>query len=86
MEVQETYGDQVRFIGVPGLSNIGDMNQFVAERGVNVIDHIPDPDGVIWERFGVTQQRTYVLINDDGTTERTGYGSIEEDVQALIAR
>ena len=46
----------------------------------------PDIEGEIWQRFGVTQQRTYVLINDDGSFERTGYGSLENDVRDLISR
>ena len=86
MEVSETYGDQVRIIGVPGLAETEDMVRFVDATGSDVIDHIPDPDGVIWGRFGVTEQRTYVLINDDGTTRTTGYGSLGDDVADLIAR
>ena len=86
MEVSETYGDQVRIVGVPGLADVEDMIGFVDATGTDVIDHIPDPDSEIWNRFGVTRQRTYVLINDDGTTRTTGYGSLESDVQDLIAR
>lgn len=86
MEVSETYGEQVRIVGVPGLADVDDMIQFVDATGTDVIDHIPDPDGEIWNRFGVSRQRTYVLINGDGTTRTTGYGSLESDVQDLIAR
>jgi len=61
------------------------MQEFVAQRGVGGFNHIPDPQGVIWDRFGVRSQRTYVLINDDGSIRLTGYGSLEQDVQGLIA-
>lgn len=61
------------------------MQGFVADRGVGAFNHIPDTQGEIWRRFGVVQQRTYVLINDDGTVRKTGYGNLEGDVQALIA-
>ena len=60
------------------------MQAFVDRNGVDIVDHIPDGDGVIWERFGITEHRAYVLINDDGTWEETGYGSLEEDVLGLI--
>jgi hypothetical protein len=60
------------------------MEDFVRNRGVGNFAHVPDPDGGIWRRFGVVQQRTYVLINDDGTWRRTGYGSLEQDVLGLI--
>ncbi|MEM7273092.1 MAG: hypothetical protein AAF547_08445 [Actinomycetota bacterium] len=83
--MQEQYGEQVRFIGVPGLSDTARMGQFVAQTGVTGFPHIPDGDGVLWERFGVTEQRTYVFINDDGTARVGGYGQLAEDVEALIA-
>lgn len=71
-------------MGVPGLSDQPDMEDFVSRNNVSGFPHIPDPAGEIWARFGVTQQRTYVLINDDGTWERRGYGNLSGDVQNLI--
>lgn len=86
MEVKERYGDDVRIIGVPGLSDVESMERFVAANGTDTIDHIPDPTGEIWERFGVRQQRTYVIFNDDGMSQTIGYGSLPTDVAELIAR
>ena len=74
------------FVGVPGLADVPSMQGFVADRGVTAFTHIPDPNSVIWQRFGVFSQRTYVLINDDGTVRKTGYGSLEQDVLGLIAQ
>lgn len=74
----------MNFVGVPGLANQADMEGFVRDRGVGSIRHIPDEAGVIWGRFGVTRQRTYILINDDGTVRITGYGNLEQDVIGLI--
>ena len=85
MEVQQQYGDQVRFVGVPGLAGVSEMEGFIADTGVTAFPHLLD-DGQLWEAFGVIMQRTYVLINDDGSWERTGYGSLASDVEALIAR
>ncbi|MGH1489502.1 MAG: hypothetical protein ACRBK7_08945 [Acidimicrobiales bacterium] len=86
MEVQQQFGDDVRIIGIPGLSNVDSMQNFVSRNGVESIDHLVDPDGELWERFGVQQQRTYVYVNDDGTTRTVGYGSLSSDVEDLIAR
>lgn len=87
MEVQQEFGDQVQFIGVPSLSSdVGSMESFVSETGATGLDHIPDVDGVVWNQFGVNRQRTYVVINNDGTWEVTGYGSLRDDVIDLIAR
>ena len=86
MEVESQYGEQVTFIGVPGLADEPAMLEFHEETGIDTFPNVPDGDGEIWQAFGVTEQRTYVLLNDDGTFERTGYGNLEEDVQALIAK
>ena len=85
MEVEQQYGDQVRFIGIPGLDDVGSMRDFVASTGTDGLIHIPDEEGVIWERFGVNEQRTYVFIDDDGSWRTAGYGSLASDVEALIA-
>lgn len=84
METQAEFGDRVRFVGVPGQAEQDAMEEFVAETATGDLDHIPDVDGEIWDRFGVRQQRTYVYVNDDGTWRTSGYGSLAKDVQALI--
>ena len=86
MEVQQQYCDQVTFIGVPGLADQESMLEFIERTGVESLEHVPDETSGLWERFGVTRQRTYVLLNDDGTFEVTGYGSLEQDVLDLIAK
>lgn len=62
------------------------MAEFVEDTATTAFPHIPDIDGEIWDLFDVRQQRTYVLLNDDGTWIQAGYGSLESDVQALLAR
>lgn len=85
MEAQATYGDQVNFIGVPGLSDADSHREFVASTGSGSIQHVDDETQELWTRFGVVMQRTYVYLNDDGSFELSGYGSLLEDVQSLIA-
>ncbi|MEM7339886.1 MAG: hypothetical protein AAF467_14625 [Actinomycetota bacterium] len=84
--MQAQYGDQVQIIGVPGLtSNVESIEAFIAENDVDVIPHLDDGSGEVWDRFGVTEQRTYVFVNDDGTLRITGYGALEAEVERLIA-
>ncbi|MEM8707986.1 MAG: hypothetical protein AAGE98_16095, partial [Actinomycetota bacterium] len=85
MEVEQLYGDEVRFVGVPSLSDAASMRDFVESTGTSTLPHIPDESGNIWDRFGVTEQRTYVFIDDDGSWRSGGYGSLQSDVEALIA-
>ena len=84
MEVEATYGDEVRFVGIPGLSAAPRMQRFLNETGAGTFAHIPDEDGDLWARFEITQQRTYVYIDDDGSWRTADYGSLREDVEALI--
>ncbi len=86
MEVQRNYGDQVQFIGVPASSSAESIGLFITQTGIGGFPHVPDDASMLWDRFGVSSQRTYIFINDDGTLEVTGYGQLESDVQDLIAR
>ncbi len=70
---------------MPGLGNRISMAQFINDNGVGEFPHVPDSDGTLWGRFDVSQQSTYVYVNDDGTVTTTGYGSLREDVEQLIA-
>ncbi|MGI9598171.1 MAG: hypothetical protein ACR2QK_18555 [Acidimicrobiales bacterium] len=83
--MQQRYGDQVRFVGMPGLAQQAAMERFVADAGVDAFPHIPDGDGALWERFGIRHQRTYVFINDDGAARTGGYGDLAADVEELVA-
>ena len=85
MEAQATYGDQVNFIGVPGLSDADSHREFVESTGTGAFQHVDDQSQELWNRFGVTRQRTYVYINDDGTFEQAAYGTLFEDIEALLA-
>ncbi len=86
MEVQAQFGDDVQIIGIPGLADADSARSFVERTQSGSIIHIDDPGGELWQRFGVTEQRTYVLVNDDGTTQIRGYGSLSSDVSELISR
>ena len=61
------------------------MREFVNEQGVGAIQHVDDQSAELWTRFGVTQQRTYVFIDDDGSFRLSGYGNLPGDVEELIA-
>ena len=70
---------------MPGLSGSEDMLDFIGRTGTDAFPHIDDNGGEVWARFGVSQQRTYAFVNDDGTFRLSGYGSLEQDVLDLIA-
>ncbi len=75
----------MNFLGVPGLSDASSHRGFVEQTRSGSIQHVDDQTQALWNRFGVTRQRTYVYIDDAGNVTVTGYGSLREDVQALLA-
>lgn len=65
----------VTLYGVPGKSDQGSMEAFVADYGLEDIVHIVDGDGTLWPNFGVPSQPAFTFINDDGNI-RTVQGSL----------
>ena len=42
------------------------MHRFVADHGLGAFPHLADDDGVVWGRFGVTEQEYFVLLDSAG--------------------
>ncbi len=67
------------------MSDPDSMREFVEANGVSAFPHLDDQSGSVWDRFGVIEQRTYAFVNDDGSFRLGGYGSLEQDVEQLLA-
>jgi hypothetical protein len=72
LDVQRTQRDKLGVLGVAGLDQKANMQPFVDLTKTGGITHLADPDGVIWRRFQVTQQSTYVLIDTAGAVTFRG--------------
>jgi len=86
--VQEQFAGRVNIIGVGGSSTSeADLERFVGSYGAMDLIHVSDTDNSVWERYGVTSQLTYALINDDGSTEVTKFSidELSERVEQLLA-
>lgn len=84
----EQYGDRVTIVGVAGLDKAAAMPEFVRLAKVESIRHLSDEPGVVWKRFGITAQSSFVLIDASGQV--TGQGRLEAGeipgrVAALLA-
>ena len=65
--VQEEYAGQVHMVGVAGLSSGDDgMRDFVEMFQLDGFPHLADDEGVVWERFGVTTQEYFVILDAAG--------------------
>ncbi len=82
-DVAARYGDRVILFGVTGHGEVADMADFVTETGTGGITHIADPNGSIWNAYGVYSQPAFAFIDDDGTVD-VFVGSLGDD--ALVKR
>ncbi len=65
-KVAEELGDEVTFLGIPGLGSRDEMQGFVADTGVGALTHLPDEQGDLWSAYGVTSQPAWVFITPSG--------------------
>ncbi len=76
---QAAHTDKVNFIGVAGLGSGADaMLRFVADHGLGAFPHLADDEGVVWRRFGVTEQEYFVILDSAGRVIHKGPLSDDE--------
>jgi thiol-disulfide isomerase/thioredoxin len=82
-EVAAEYAGQVNVVGVGGLDQAAAMRTFVEDRGVGGFVHLSDESGEVWQRFGITSQSTYVVLDAAGVVVAEGVLSEGELDDAL---
>jgi thiol-disulfide isomerase/thioredoxin len=80
------YQGRITVVGVAGLDTTEAMREFVALPQVGHIVHLADEQGVVWKRFGVTAQSTYVLLDASGHVVYRGYLDGDELTRKLTAQ
>ncbi|MFT4745401.1 MAG: thiol-disulfide isomerase/thioredoxin [Nitriliruptoraceae bacterium] len=58
--------DDVTLIGVAGRDEAGAMQDFVAEHGLQAMQHVVDEDGALWASYSISYQPAWVFIAADG--------------------
>jgi thiol-disulfide isomerase/thioredoxin len=87
-DLKDEYGDRLAILGIAGMGNNKDMLRFVADLDVTKVPNLDDQTGVLWRRFGITEQSTYVVIDRSGTVVTTGYLDdlqLTDKVKSLVA-
>jgi thiol-disulfide isomerase/thioredoxin len=73
----ETYAGDVAVIGVGSLDSAEAIADFAAD--VDGVTHLEDVDGVLYRKFGIAEQSSFVLLDADGEVSfETGYGGSED--------
>jgi thiol-disulfide isomerase/thioredoxin len=67
------YKGKVDIVGVAGMGPEKDMHQFVKDEEVGNIIHLSDDAGVVWKRFGITEQSLYVMLDRTGKVVVKGF-------------
>jgi thiol-disulfide isomerase/thioredoxin len=85
-EIAATYGDDLTVIGVGSLDSAEAIADFAAD--VDEVTHLEDVDGDLYRRFGITEQSSFVLLDDAGKVVlQSGYGGSDEldaEVAAVV--
>lgn len=79
------YAVKANVVGVAGLDKQPAMREFVARTKVSGFVNLADEAGTVWQRFGVTAQATYVLLNAAGQVVYTGYLD-DDELSARLGR
>ncbi len=82
-ELAAAYGDEVNVVGVGSLDEQEAIQGFAAEVSPDVT-LLSDPDGAVWRQLGVTAQSTYLVLDETGTEQASGYLD-DAELAALVA-
>jgi thiol-disulfide isomerase/thioredoxin len=73
------YAGKANVVGVAGLDSVAAMREFVDQAKLSDFPQLADEQGEVWQRFGVTEQSTFVLLDASGGIVERG----SKDVEAL---
>jgi peroxiredoxin len=62
----EQLAGRVAVVGVGGLDEPAAMRRFVGEWRLQAVPQLADEPGVVWKKFGVTAQSTFVFLDATG--------------------
>ncbi|MDG4763984.1 redoxin domain-containing protein [Solwaraspora sp. WMMD406] len=72
------YAGKVSVVGVAGLDGAPAMEDFVRMAKLSGFPQLADEDGVVWKRFGITAQSTFVVLDAEGTVVARGHVDVDE--------
>lgn len=64
--LSKSFKGKINVIGVAGLGQVKDMNQFVADTKTGGFLHLADTSGAVWSRFGIVSQPSFIFITATG--------------------
>ncbi|MGC5032272.1 redoxin domain-containing protein [Micromonospora sp. DT229] len=84
-EIAPGFRDTVPIVGVAGLGEHRAMTDFVTEFELAPVPQLDDREGVLWRRFAVTEQSTFVIIDREGRVIHKGWLDGEDLTRRVTA-
>lgn len=88
-KLAEKYKGKVNFVGVAGLDKTEPIRSFVKSQKVGNFPHLNDQSGAVWKKFGISQQSSYVMLDEKGKTVHSGVATgpdqLTEQVSGLAS-
>ncbi|WFE26871.1 redoxin domain-containing protein [Solwaraspora sp. WMMD791] len=72
------YGDRATVLGVAGLDGEPAMRDFVQLAKLAGFAQLSDEQGVVWKKFGITAQSTFVVLDAAGEVVDRGHVDVDE--------
>lgn len=67
------YAGKAAVVGVAGMGTVPEMREFVGLAKLSGFPQLADERGVVWKRFGMTAQSTFVVLDADGAVTARGH-------------
>ncbi|MEV4714182.1 redoxin domain-containing protein [Micromonospora sp. NPDC049374] len=72
------YEGKVTVVGVAGLDTVPAMHDFVRMAKLSGFPQLADEQGVVWKRFTMTEQSTFVVLDSEGTVVERGRADVDK--------
>ncbi|MFV2103738.1 redoxin domain-containing protein [Micromonospora sp. LOL_024] len=72
------YQGKVTVVGVAGLDGVPAMHDFVRMAKLSGFPQLADEQGVVWKRFKMTEQSTFVVLDRSGTVVERGRADVDK--------
>jgi len=68
--LSKSFKGKINLVGVAGLGPVKDMKGFIKDTRTGNFQHIADESGLIWNRFQIVSQPSFIFISKSGVAYR----------------
>lgn len=83
VDLAARYEGRVTVLGVAGLGTVPAMQDFVRMAKLSGFPQLADEQGVVWKRFRMTEQSTFVVLDRSGEVVAHGRADVEKLPEVL---